>query len=77
MFSTPAADFFHWIEHIFEDFFFIPLEYLRHFQDNTWWGGNVINWIFILILFGLFCYWLYKLKIFYDYDEEHTPEDHR
>lgn len=76
-YSYPAYDFFHWIAHIFEDFFFIPIEYLRHLQDQTWWGANMVNWVFIIIFFVLFFYWLYKLKIFHDYDSEHTPENYR
>lgn len=77
MYPTPAADFFHWIAHIFEDFLLVPLGYLRHLQDQTWWGANLINWVFIAIFFVLFFYWLHKLKVFADHDKKHTPETHR
>lgn len=75
--TYPISDFFHWIGHVFEDFLFIPLEYLRSWQDQTWWGANIFNWIFLIIFFVLFGYWLYKLKVFYDYDKENTAETHR
>lgn len=75
--SYPMTDFFNWIAHIFEDFLFIPLDYIRAWQDHTWWGAQLINFVFILIFTGLFVYWLYKLKIFHEYDKDHTKETHR
>ncbi len=75
--SYPLYDFFKWLEHIFEDFLLIPFDYIREWQDHTWWGANLINFIFIAIFFGLFLYWLYKLKVFHEYDQENTPETHR
>lgn len=77
MYSRPAYEFFHWIGHVFQDFLLVPLHYLRHFQDQSWWGANAVNWVFLAIFFVLFGYWLYKLKIFHDHDQEHTPETHR
>lgn len=77
-YSTPTADFWHWIAYIFEHFFLIPIDYLRHFQDQTWWGANLVNWVFISIIFVLFCYWLYKLNIFHDSDGKNgVPENYR
>lgn len=75
--SYPLTDFFYWIAHIFEDFFLIPIDYIRHWQDETWWGAQGVNFIFIFIFSALFVYWLYKLKIFSDYDKQHTKETHR
>ena len=75
--SRPLYDFFQWIEHIFTDFLFIPFEYLRALEDETWWGSNFINLGFLLIFLILFGYWLYKLKVFHDYDSEHVKETHR
>lgn len=72
-----SYNFFEWIAHIFQDFFFIPFEYIRHWQDHTWWGANLINMFFIIVFTGLFFYWVYKLKIFQDYDKDNTPETHR
>lgn len=75
--SYPVYDFFQWIAHIFEDFFFIPLDYIRHWQDQSWWGANLVNFIFLGIFFVFLFYWLYKLKVFYDWDKENIPETHR
>lgn len=75
--SYPVYDFFQWIAHIFEDFLFIPIDYMRHWQDQTWWGANLINWVFIIIFLLAFGYWLNQLKLFYEYDKENKPETHR
>lgn len=75
--SYLSADFFNGIKHLFEDLLFVPLEYLRHLEDQTWWGANLINWVFLIIFFVLFGYWLYKLKVFFDYDKENVPDSHR
>ncbi len=75
--TYPWLHFWQWIAYIFEHFFFVPIDGLRHWQDQTWWGANIVNWIFILIIAALFIYWLFKLKIFHDHDKENTPETHR
>lgn len=73
----PLYDFFQWIQHIFVDFLFIPIDHIRALQDETWWGANAINLTFMVIFFILFGYWLFKLKIFWDYDKENTPDFRR
>lgn len=75
--SYPLYDFFKGIQALFEDFLFLPLDYIRHWENQTWFGANLLNWVFLIIFFILFGYWLYKLKVFYDYDQENTPETHR
>lgn len=62
------SSFFYWIEDIFVNYLFAPLDLLR-FTDN-WWVSNVINWIFFVICFVAFVYWMKQLKIFNDREEE-------
>ncbi len=62
------SSFFYWIEDIFVNYLFAPLDWLR-FMDS-WWGSNVINWIFFVICFVAFVYWMKQLKIFNDNEEE-------
>lgn len=75
--SYPVKEFFQFIADIFVNGLFLPLDWLRYWQDQTWYGANLINWGFLLIFFVLFGYWLYKLKIFHDHDKHHTHEAHR
>lgn len=75
--NYPLYDFFRWIGHIFEDFLFIPIDQIRHLQDESWWAANAINWVFMIIFFVLFGYWLFKLKIFYDHDKNNLPDFRR
>lgn len=75
--SYPVKEFWHFIAHIFEHGFFVPLDGLRHWQLSTWWGANLINWVFLLTFFVLFGYWLFKLNIFHEHDKQNTHETHR
>jgi len=75
--NYPLYDFFKWIEHLFVDFLFIPLDYIRALENESWWGANLFNWVFLLIFFVLFGYWLYKLKVFHEFDKENVKETHR
>ncbi|SRX52646.1 DUF6341 family protein [Aequorivita sp. CIP111184] len=65
------------IASLFENVLFIPYDALRLFQDQTWWGANIISWILLLIGSAAFIYWMIKLKDFnentestYTYDEK-------
>ena len=49
----------------FTDLLFIPYNYLTGMSDKEyWWASNSFNTILFVITAFLFCYWLYKLKIF-------------
>ena len=61
-------DFFKWIESLFVDYLFYPLDVFR-FMDN-WWTANTVNWLFCIIGFVAMIYWIYKLKLFNDNNEE-------
>ncbi|MAZ26821.1 MAG: uracil phosphoribosyltransferase [Cytophagaceae bacterium] len=68
-------DFFYGIADLFVNVLFAPMDLLREWQLDTWWGANIFNWIFILIGFVALAYWLNQLKIFNDGDD-HTFVTH-
>ncbi|MGO3184424.1 MAG: DUF6341 family protein [Aequorivita sp.] len=64
------------IASIFENTLFIPLDALRKLELSTWWGANMISWVFLLIGAIAFTYWMLQLNKFhestdstYTYDE--------
>lgn len=66
-------DFFEFIEYIFIDILFKPLDWLRELQLDSWAAANALNWIFIIIGIIAFCYWLKQLRGFAD--EEHKRQE--
>ena len=66
------TEFFEGIESFFDDFAFIPLDYLRDVQLDSWWLANLMNWIFILIGFVALYYWMKQLKKFEDEEKENA-----
>ncbi len=52
-----ASNIFRWIGSFFTDFLFIPYDWLRKGGFN-WWFSNIINYIFLIILFALLWYWI-------------------
>ncbi|MGB8703496.1 MAG: uracil phosphoribosyltransferase [Gillisia sp.] len=69
------TDFFHGIAWLFENILFIPFDFLRHLQADTWWGANIISWIFLLIGAAAFTYWMLQLKKFHDEGDEDRGEN--
>lgn len=66
------TEFFRGIQTLFEDFLFIPLDYLRNLQLDYWWLANLINFIFVIIAMIAFGYWLMQLKKFQDEERENA-----
>jgi hypothetical protein len=58
--------FFEGIQSLFVDFLFKPLDALRHFELVSWFGANLINWIFMIICACAIVYWIKQLRIFDD-----------
>ena len=52
------------IASLFENVLFIPYNALRSFQDQSWWGANIISWILFLVGAAAFIYWMIQLKNF-------------
>ena len=40
---------FELIESLFVDLLFMPYDLLRDFEASSWWGANIVSWIFIVI----------------------------
>lgn len=66
------TDFFRGIQTLFEDFLFIPLDFLRNLQLDSWWIANLINFTFLIIGMLAFGYWLKQLKHFQDEEKENA-----
>ncbi len=58
-------DFFLGIQSLFEEFLFLPFDFLRMtLQPDSWLAANGVNFIFLLIGFVAFGYWMMQLKSF-------------
>lgn len=66
------TDFWRGIQSFFEDFLFIPLNYLRDLQFDSWWLANIVNIILILIGMAAFTYWMMKLNSFREEEKENA-----
>lgn len=66
------TDFWHGIAYLFEEILFIPLDWLRNLQFESWWLANTVSWIFILIGASAFIYWMVQLKGFHDEEKENA-----
>jgi len=56
--------FFEGLGSLFTDFLFIPLDFFRNLELQSWWTANIITWMFIIICCGAFVYWMKQLKIY-------------
>ncbi len=63
-------DFFYAIQDLFVNVLFAPYDALRELELENWFAANTISWIFLLIGFVATAYWMKKLKIFNDNNEE-------
>ncbi|HEU0135899.1 MAG TPA: uracil phosphoribosyltransferase [Flavobacterium sp.] len=62
--------FFEGIQTIFVDFLFKPLDGLRSLELNSWFGANIINWIFMIVATIAAVYWIKQLKLHETNNEE-------
>ena len=63
-------DFFYAIQDLFVNVLFAPLDALRALELDSWFGANVISWIFMAIGFFAFIYWMIELSKFDKSGEE-------
>ena len=63
-------EFFYAIQDLFVNVLFAPFDALRSLELESWFGANVISWIFLLIGLVAFVYWMRELKKFNDSGEE-------
>lgn len=62
--------FFEALGSLFTDFLFLPLDFLRKLELESWWAANTITWIFIIICCAAFAYWMKQLRIFKENNED-------
>ena len=62
--------FFESIAYLFEEILFIPFNFLREMQLDSWWVANIVSWVFIFSFIIASIYWIRQLKIFDDRGEE-------
>ena len=62
--------FFEGIETLFVDYLFAPMDAMRRLELDSWFGANIINWIFMIICALAMVYWIKQLKFFEDNNEE-------
>lgn len=62
--------FFEGIQSVAESVLFSPLDALRSLELETWWGANIMSWVFLLIGFVAFLYWMKELASFNSSGEE-------
>ncbi len=63
-------DFFEAIADFFVNVAFYPYDVLRELELKSWFGANILSWIFLAIGFAAFLYWMGQLKKFNDNNEE-------
>lgn len=54
--------FFEGIQSLFVDFLFAPWDFLRSLELDSWFGANILNWIFMAICASAIVYWILQLK---------------
>jgi len=52
------------IASLFDTLIFGPLDEVRKLELDTWWGANIVSWIFFIIGSVAFIYWMLQLKKF-------------
>ena len=62
--------FFEGIQWLFEHVLFIPHNFFRELELTSWFGANIINWIFMIICAVATVYWCQQLKLHKDNHEE-------
>lgn len=60
------------IQYLFEEILFLPLDWLRKLQFESWWLANIVNWIFFLIAAAAFIYWMKCLKDFKEDERQNS-----
>jgi len=63
-------EFFYAIQDLFVNVLFAPFDALRFLELESWFGANVMSWLFLLIGLVAFVYWMRELKKFNDSGEE-------
>ena len=65
------TSFFEGIQYLFVNILFAPLDLLRSLELKSWFGANLINWIFMIICSVAIVYWIKQLKLHKENGEEY------
>jgi len=65
-----VKDIMYWIQDLVENVLFVPFNTLRSLELESWFGANIMSWIFMAIGFVAFLYWMKELKTYNDNNEE-------
>lgn len=64
--------FFEGIGTLFVDYLYKPMDWLRALELETWFGANLLNWIFMGICAYYTIYWIKQIKLTSDVDGQDT-----
>tara|TARA_B100001250_G_C19610698_1_gene704810 strand:+ start:590 stop:817 length:228 start_codon:yes stop_codon:yes gene_type:complete len=64
------TEFFYFIEYLFVEILFIPLDFLRSLELESWGLANSINFFFIITIICALAYWTLQLMGFSKRGEE-------
>ena len=68
------TEFFYFIDYLFVEILFIPLDFLRLLELKNWFLSNSINFMFMGIISSALSYWTIQLIGFSKRDEEDTDQ---
>ncbi|MBD3581600.1 DUF6341 family protein [Flavobacterium selenitireducens] len=60
------------IQWLFVDVLYLPFDWLRALELETWFGANLLNWIFMAICCYYTWYWIKQIGITKDEDVQDT-----
>jgi len=64
--------FFEGIQWLFVDVLYTPLDLLRALELKTWFGANLLNWVFMAVCAYYVWYWIKQIGITKDKDVQDT-----
>tara|TARA_B100000242_G_C42857524_1_gene398100 strand:+ start:110 stop:337 length:228 start_codon:yes stop_codon:yes gene_type:complete len=69
-----VTDLFYFIEYLFVEIIFIPLDFLRFLELKNWLLANSVNFFFIIVISSALTYWTIQLIGFSKRGEEDTDQ---
>jgi len=68
------TELFYFIEYLFVEILFIPLDFLRVLELKNWFLSNSVNFFFITVVSFALIYWTVQLMGFSKTGEEDTDQ---
>jgi len=68
------TDVFYFIEYLFVEILFVPLDFLRILELKNWFLSNSVNFFFIIVVSSALIYWTVQLIGFSKRGEEDTDQ---